>query len=82
VREQDPSDRRQVLVSLTSEARGVVDRYLARIVALQSAVTARLTEAERLELVRMLAVIREDVATVDADDVMGKAQPRRAPRRG
>ncbi len=82
VREQDPSDRRQVLVSLTSEARGVVDRYLARIVALQSAVTARLTEVERLELVRMLAVIREDVATVDADDVMGKAQPRRAPRRG
>ena len=69
-------------MSVTSEARGVVDRYLARIVALQSAVTARLTEVERLELVRMLAVIREDVATVDADDVMGKAQPRRAPRRG
>ncbi|HEY6430173.1 MAG TPA: MarR family transcriptional regulator [Acidimicrobiales bacterium] len=82
VREQDPSDRRRVLVSLTPEARGVVDRYLARIVALQSAVTARLTEAERVELVRMLAVIREDIATVDAGDVRGKAQPRRAPRRG
>jgi DNA-binding MarR family transcriptional regulator len=82
MREQDPSDRRRVLVSLTPEARGVVDRYLARIVALQSAVTARLTEAERVELVRMLAVIREDIATVDAGDVMGQAQPRRAPRRG
>ena len=50
MREQDPSDRRQVLVSLTPEARGVVDAYLPRIVALQSAVTAGLTEAERWEL--------------------------------
>jgi DNA-binding MarR family transcriptional regulator len=82
VREQDPSDRRRVLVSLTPEARGVVDRYLARIVALQSAVTEHLTEAERVELVRMIEVIREDIATVDADDVMGKAQRRRTPRRG
>ena len=82
VREHDPSDRRQVLVSLTPEARGVVDAYLPRIVALQSALTAGLTETERWELVRMIAVIRENVATIDADDVMRKAQPRRPPRRG
>ena len=40
VRQPDPADRRKLLVSITDEARAIVDQFLPEVVALQTAVMA------------------------------------------
>ncbi len=77
----DPDDRRKVLVTLTNAGQQVVDEFLPRVIALQTAALSGLSEAERKQLLRHLATIRETVAEIDSDSV-AKAAPRRAkPRR-
>ena len=80
VRQPDPQDRRKLLVSVTDDARAIVDQFLPEVVALQTAVMAGLTEPQRQQLLRSLAVVREGIATVDADEVVASA-PRRGKRR-
>ena len=78
---QDPDDRRKLLISLTEEGQQAVDQFLPEIVALQTAVMAGLSEAERQRLLRSLTVIREAIAAVDADSVVAAAHRRVKPRR-
>ncbi len=79
-RENDPSDRRKLLVTLTDDGRALVDRFLPEIVALQTAVMATLTEAQRQQLHRLLTKVHAGVADVDPDIVAQEA-PRRGRRR-
>ena len=78
---RDPDDRRKLLVSLTEEGRQIVDQFLPEVVALQTAVMAGLSEAERQRLLRSLAAIREAVAAVDTDSVVAAAPRRVKPQR-
>lgn len=75
----DPGDRRKVLVSLTAEGQHVVDDLLPRMVALQTAVMTGLSELERAQLRRHLAVIQETVAGLDGERIAADALPRRKP---
>jgi DNA-binding MarR family transcriptional regulator len=77
----DPDDRRKVLVALTAEGQQVVDDFLPRVVALQTAALAGLSESERAQLRHHLAVIQETLAELDADAVAADAPPRVRPRR-
>ena len=79
-RENDPSDRRKLLVTLTDDGRALVDRFLPEVVALQTAVMATLTEAQRQQLHRLLTKVHAGVADVDPDTVAQDA-PRRGRRR-
>ena len=78
---RDPDDRRKLLVSLTEEGQQIIDQLLPEVIALQTAVMARLSEAERQRLLRSLDAIREAVAAVDADSVVAAAPRRKRPRR-
>ena len=80
VRQPDPNDRRKLLVSITDEARTIVTQFLPEIVALQTAVMAELSEPQRRQLLRSLAVVREGIATINADATVATA-PRRGKRR-
>jgi DNA-binding MarR family transcriptional regulator len=81
-RRPDPDDRRRLLVSLTDAGRSAVDAFLPEVVALQTAITSGLSEAERQQLGRFLSEIRAAIETVDADAVVAAAPRRVRPRRG
>lgn len=76
----DPDDRRRILVTLTDAGQQTVDEFLPKVVALQTAALARLSEPEREQLLHSLAVIRETLAELDADDI-ADAAPRRVKRK-
>ncbi|HEY5032650.1 MAG TPA: MarR family transcriptional regulator [Actinomycetes bacterium] len=76
VRHPDPEDRRKLLVSITDEARRIVDQFLPEVVALQTAVMAGLSETERKRLLRSLAVIQDGLIAVDARSTVAGASPR------
>jgi DNA-binding MarR family transcriptional regulator len=78
----DPDDRRKILVALTSEGQQVVDDFLPRIVALQTAAMAGLSETEREQLRHHLAVIQATVAELDGESIAAQALPRSTPTRG
>jgi len=80
-RQADPDDRRRLLVHLTGQGRRVVDEFLPEVVALQTAVVAALSEADRRRLLRSLATIREALGTLDADAVVAAAPRRVRPAR-
>jgi DNA-binding MarR family transcriptional regulator len=80
-RADDPDDRRRLLVSLTEQGRRTVDAFLPEVVALQTAVMAGVSEADRQHLLRTLAAMREAAAAVDADAVVAAAPARVGPRR-
>lgn len=77
-RSPDATDRRRVLVDITEDGCALVDRYLPEIAALQTAVCGPLSEAERDELLRLLARVHGHMAEVDADAIVGTARRRRA----
>ena len=79
-RRPDPDDRRRLLVSLTDAGRSLVDAFLPQVVALQTAITGGLSEAERQQLRQSLAKIHEAIETVDADAVVAGAARRVRPR--
>jgi DNA-binding MarR family transcriptional regulator len=59
-----PTDRRKVLVRLTDEARGIVDRMLPTVHLAATEALADLTEGQREQLITSLAVIRARLAAM------------------
>jgi DNA-binding MarR family transcriptional regulator len=82
VRLSDATDRRRIRVDLTDAGRKLVDDFLPQVVALQTAAMARLSEAEREQLLNSLAVIRATVAELDGGEVTSAAPKRGKSRRG
>jgi DNA-binding MarR family transcriptional regulator len=79
-RRPDPTDRRRLLIVITHDGKAVVDQFLPEVVALQTAALATLTEAQRRPLVELLTIVGDNLTTVDADEVIRAAAPRRVPR--
>ena len=79
-RQPDPTDRRRLLIVITQDGKAIVDQFLPEVVALQTAALATLTEAQRHQLVELLATVGANLATLDADDVIRAAAPRGVPR--
>ena len=79
-RQPDPTDRRKLLIMITQDGKAIVDQFLPEVVALQTAALATLTEAQRRQLVELLATVGANLTTLDADDVIRAAAPRGAPR--
>jgi DNA-binding MarR family transcriptional regulator len=77
----DPDDRRKILVTLTDAGQQTVDEFLPKVVALQTAALARLSESEREQLLSSLAVIRETLAELDAAEIAAAAPPRVTPQK-
>jgi len=82
VRQADTSDRRKLLISITDEGRTIVDAFLPEIIALQTAVMAELSEPQQRQLLRSLAVVREGIATIEAEAIVATAPKRGRPRQG
>jgi DNA-binding MarR family transcriptional regulator len=80
-RRPDPTDRRRLLIVITDEGKAIVDQFLPEVVALQTAALATLTEAQRRQLVELLATLGAHLTTLDADEVILAAAPRGIPRR-
>jgi len=79
-RRPDPTDRRRLLIVITRDGKAVVDQFLPEVVALQTAALATLTEAQRQQLVELLATVAATLTDLDADDVVRAAAPRGVPR--
>jgi DNA-binding MarR family transcriptional regulator len=79
-RQPDPTDRRRLLIVITQDGKAIVDQFLPEVVALQTAAMATLTEAQRRQLVELLATLGANLATLDADEVIRAAAPRGIPR--
>ena len=80
-RSPHPEDRRKVLVSITKDGRGVVDRYLPEAVAIQTAMLAGLNDDELGTLNELLARALRSTVGVDPHTVAEAAEPRRRSRR-
>jgi DNA-binding MarR family transcriptional regulator len=78
----DPDDRRKILVTLTESGARLVDDFLPEMIAVQTAVMAGLSEADRRQLQRSLASIRRAIAAIDVDAVAAAAPERGVPRQG
>lgn len=79
-RRPDPTDRRRLLIVITPDGKAIVDQFLPEVVALQTAALAALTEAQRQQLVELLATLEAHLTTLDADEVIRAAAPRGVPR--
>jgi DNA-binding MarR family transcriptional regulator len=79
-RRPDPTDRRRLLIVLTQDGKAIVDQFLPEVVALQTAALATLTEAQRRQLVELLATVGANLTTLDIDEVIRAAAPRGVPR--
>lgn len=75
-RRPDPTDRRRLLIMITQDGKAIVDQFLPEVVALQTAALATLTEAQRRQLVELLATVGANLTTLDADEVIRAAAPR------
>ncbi len=64
---------------LTDDGRRAVDAFLPEVVALQTTITAGVTETERRQLQRSLAKMRAAIETIDADGAVAAAPRRVAP---
>jgi DNA-binding MarR family transcriptional regulator len=79
-RQPDPTDRRRLLIVITQDGKAIVDQFLPEVVAIQTAAMASLTEAQRGQLVEMLATLGAELTSLDADEVIRAAAPRGIPR--
>jgi DNA-binding MarR family transcriptional regulator len=76
-RTRDKTDRRIVLVGLTTEGRTTVDSFLPEVTALHAAEFSVLDDAEREQLVILLAKVAAAIERLDVDAVASSARPRR-----
>ena len=76
-RMRDKNDRRIVLVGLTTEGRTSVDSFLPEVTALHAAEFSVLDDAEREQLVILLAKVAAAIERLDVDTVASSARPRR-----
>ena len=79
-RHPHPVDRRKILISLTDDARVIVDQMLPTVHAATTAVFAYLSEAQREQFIDMLTVVRTQLAAV-ASSPPSTPKPRRRPNR-
>jgi DNA-binding MarR family transcriptional regulator len=75
-RQAHPSDRRRLLVHLTDEGEALVDTFLPEIVAVQTALVAGLSEADRATAVHLSERLAAAARTIDVVDVAAQAKPR------
>jgi DNA-binding MarR family transcriptional regulator len=75
-RQAHPSDRRRLLVELTDEGEALVDAMLPEIVAVQTALVAGLSEADRAAAVHLSDRLAAAARTIDVVDVAARAKPR------
>lgn len=75
-RQAHPSDRRRLLVHLTDEGEALVDAFLPEIVAVQTALVAELSEADRAAAVHLSQRLAAAAATIDAVHIAAQAKPR------
>jgi DNA-binding MarR family transcriptional regulator len=75
-RQAHPSDRRRLLVHLTDEGEALVDTVLPEIVAVQGALVAGLSEADRAAAVHLSERLAAAATTIDVVDVAAQAKPR------
>ena len=75
-RQAHPSDRRRLLVQLTDEGEALVDAFLPEIVAVQTALAAGLSEADRAAVVHLSERLAEAARTIDVLNVAAQAKPR------
>lgn len=75
-RQPHPSDRRQLLVHLTDEGLALVDTFLPEIVALQTALVAGLSEADRAAAVHLTERLAKAATTINVVDAATRAKPR------
>ena len=79
IRQDDPSDRRKQLVSLTVTGQQLVDEMLPEIVALQAAIMEDVAENDRQQLLRTLDRIHATITRLDPEAIAAAA-PRRGKR--
>lgn len=79
-RTPDPDDRRRVLVTITPAGKKLVDKMLPEVVAVQTALFADISEADRKKFMVTLQRLRETAAELDVTAIR-KAAPPRGPRR-
>ena len=77
----NPDDRRSLLVEVTSEGVGVANRLLAGIRTLESSVMRGLSEAERRQLLKLLAKVMAQVAATSLEPPIALEGPRNRPAR-
>jgi DNA-binding MarR family transcriptional regulator len=75
-RQPHPSDRRQLLVHLTDEGQALVDTVLPEIVAVQTALVAGLSEAERAAAVHLSERLAQAATSINVVDAATRAKPR------
>lgn len=75
-REAYPADRRRLLVHLTDEGEALVDTFLPEIVAVQTALVAGLSEADRAAVVHLSERLGAAARTIDVVRVAAQAKPR------
>lgn len=75
-RDAHPSDRRRLLVHLTPEGEALVDTFLPEIVAVQTAIVAELSEADRAAAVHLSERLVAAAEAIDVAHVAAQAKPR------
>lgn len=75
-RRPHPSDRRRLLVELTDDGEALVDAFLPEIVAVQTALAAGLSEADRAAAVHLSERLAAAAGTIDVLSVAAQAKPR------
>lgn len=74
----DPDDRRRVLVDVTPQAQGVLNRLLPQVVQMTTIVLAGIDDTALSHFLATLHRIRDAIAA--APDELADPAPRRAPR--
>lgn len=80
-RQPHPTDRRKLLIELTPAGRAAVDRILPGVHRLEALVMAALSEAERQELLGLIAKVQASVARVAEQPPEPLGGERRVPER-